>query len=113
MEENRYAVDMSKKYEWGWKSVDNVVSLRSKEWKLICTANGRIVPAYLFDLVNDPMEERNLIKDIRYHGLDNEYKQELMDMLKDDIQYKYGSIKDEVKSNKEDNQGKEIERNLI
>jgi hypothetical protein len=97
VEENRYAVEMSEKYEWGWRSVDNVVSLRTVDRKLICTANGSIEPAYLFDLVEDPGEENNLIDDPGRQQEVLHLKGKLMEMIKDDIQYKYDTIKEEVK----------------
>ncbi|MBN1390532.1 MAG: sulfatase [Candidatus Thermoplasmatota archaeon] len=101
VEENRYAMEMSHKYQWGWRSVDSLVSLRSNDKKLICTANGHIKPAYFFDIKNDPDEEHNLIDDPDHANEIALLEKILNDMIREDDQYKYGSIKDEVKGIKD------------
>ena len=98
VEENRYAVEMSKKYEWGWNSVDSLVSLRTVHRKLICTANGAIEPAYFFDLDKDPGEKENMIHDEHHSGEVASMLKDLMSLLESDDQYKYETIKKEVKS---------------
>lgn len=98
VEDNKYAIDMKSKYEWGWNAIDNIVSLRSIDRKLICSADGGLIPIYFYDLVEDPGEERNLIDD---EGSKDQIKEMLIflkEMLKDDFQYRYNMIKKEVKS---------------
>jgi arylsulfatase A-like enzyme len=101
VEENRYAVEMSEKYEWGWNSVDSVVSLRSIDRKLICTANGSIEPAYFYDLTNDPDERENLIADRSRSKEIGSMLRSLMSILESDDQYKYDTLKKEAKSIKD------------
>ncbi|OVE76425.1 hypothetical protein BVX97_00880 [bacterium E08(2017)] len=61
VESNRRAHELHEKSSWGWTDVDSFVSLRSDSHKLICTANGKLVPYELYDLKNDPGETENII----------------------------------------------------
>lgn len=45
---NKHTYEMHKKFDWGWAGHDSLVSLRTDEWKLICTANGEVKPYMLF-----------------------------------------------------------------
>ncbi|MFB6075234.1 MAG: sulfatase [Haloarculaceae archaeon] len=59
--ENKLTYRMDQQYDFGWNDLDSLVSIRSDEWKLICTANGEIKPAELYHLAQDPSESRNLL----------------------------------------------------
>lgn len=59
--ENRLTYRMNESYDWGWNELDSLVSLRSNEWKLICTANGDLEPVELYHVAQDPAESRNLV----------------------------------------------------
>jgi arylsulfatase A-like enzyme len=58
--ENRLTYRMDENYEFGWNDLDSLVSVRTNEWKLICTANGDLVPTELYHIAPDPAESRNL-----------------------------------------------------
>ncbi|MGA1873930.1 MAG: sulfatase-like hydrolase/transferase [Thermoplasmatota archaeon] len=96
--DNLHAAEMERKFEWGWKEIDSLVSLRSPERKLICTANGEISPYHFYNLETDPFEENDLIDDPNYSEEVSRYHEELLDLLGDDPQYRYHSMKGEVKS---------------
>ena len=53
---NRHVMEMDARHGWGWKQNDSLVALRQNDYKLICTANGKLVPHLLFDLRCDPQE---------------------------------------------------------
>ena len=57
--ENRLTYRMDENYEFGWNDLDSLVSVRTNEWKLICTANGDLVPTELYHVAQDPAESRN------------------------------------------------------
>ncbi|MGA1792806.1 MAG: sulfatase-like hydrolase/transferase [Thermoplasmatota archaeon] len=96
--ENLHASEMTRRFKWGWKEIDSLVSLRSRTRKLICTADGNITPYMFFDLERDPKEEKDLMNDPHYRDEVGSFHQELLDLLKDDMQFRYDSMKGEVKS---------------
>jgi arylsulfatase A-like enzyme len=61
--ENKLTHRMNENYEFGWNDLDSLVSVRSNEWKLICTANGDLEPTELYHIAQDPAESRNLLDD--------------------------------------------------
>lgn len=60
--ENKLTHRMNENYEFGWNDIDSLVSIRSNEWKLICTANGDLEPQELYHIAQDPAESRNLLE---------------------------------------------------
>lgn len=63
--ENRLTYRMDESYEFGWNDLDSLVSVRTNEWKFICTANGDLEPTELYHVAQDPAEHRNLLDDDR------------------------------------------------
>ncbi|TKX61661.1 hypothetical protein EXE48_07625 [Halorubrum sp. ASP1] len=60
---NKLTKKMNEQYDFGWNELDSLVSIRSNEWKLICTANGDLRPTELYHIAQDPSESRNLLED--------------------------------------------------
>jgi arylsulfatase A-like enzyme len=91
-EENKHADSMKKKFKWGWNHIDNLVSIRTNDQKLICLANGRIEPLHFFDLTKDPEEENDLVEMTPIKEDIEELLNKLKEMLKNDNQYSQGSF---------------------
>lgn len=83
---NKFAREMNDKYEFGWSNLDSLVSLRTDEWKLICTANGELEPVELYYIAQDPAESRNLIAD--ENGVVEDIFGQLTELLDDDDQWR-------------------------
>jgi arylsulfatase A-like enzyme len=75
--ENKLTHKMNENYEFGWNELDSLVSIRSNEWKLICTANGDLVPTELYHIAQDPAESRNLLDE------ETETVEDMLDRLVD------------------------------
>jgi len=93
--ENQHAADMNRKFEWGWNRIDNLVSLRTNDSKLICLANGNLEPHLFYELKSDPRERKNLIDSPSRSGRINKMFSVLKDMVKDDPQYLLGTKEEE------------------
>jgi len=100
--ENKLTYQMNENYDFGWNELDSLVSLRSNEWKLICTANGDLEPVELYHIAQDPAEERNLIE--TNTDVAEDYFERLHGMLSDDDQrYVTGeSLDEETRDHLED-----------
>ena len=104
VEANKHCYEMNQKYEWGWTGVDSLVSIRSNQWKLICTANGEIRSYMLFDLANDSEENINLIHEDRCQGVVQRLHKEIRTMIGDDRQFEIvgktvdGDVAEKLKS---------------
>jgi len=96
--ENLHASEMTRRFKWGWKEIDSLVSLRSPTRKLICTADGSIEPYMFFDVEMDPEEDSNLMGVANHEVEIGSFHKELLEMLKDDMQFRYDSLKGEVKN---------------
>ncbi|XGI82750.1 sulfatase [Halorutilales archaeon Cl-col2-1] len=83
--ENKFARDMNDRYEFGWSDLDSLVSLRTDDWKLICTANEQLEPVELYHIAQDPAESRNLIDDELEKA--DELFGELSELLEEDDQW--------------------------
>ncbi|MCK5774425.1 MAG: sulfatase-like hydrolase/transferase, partial [Thermoplasmata archaeon] len=88
---NQHASEMNEKYRWGWKAIDNLVSLRTPTHKLICLANGQLEPTHLYDLYRDPGETENLISKGTHGPLISALFSRLKEMIGDDHQFMIGS----------------------
>jgi arylsulfatase A-like enzyme len=82
--ENALTREMNERYDFGWNQLDSLVSLRSNEWKLICTANGDIVPTELYHIAQDPSESRNLLNE--EEAVVEEYFERVEDLVGGDDQ---------------------------
>ncbi len=82
--ENKLTHRMNENYDFGWNELDSLVSLRSNEYKLICTANGDLEPVELYNIAQDPGEARNLIED--ESEVAEEYFERLQARIGDDDQ---------------------------
>lgn len=89
VKENIHAREMDEKHDWGWHDIPPLVCMRTNKYKLICTAQGEIVPVMLFNLEVDPREEENLLGQV---PVQTDLKNELMEILKDDEQWKKGKV---------------------
>jgi arylsulfatase A-like enzyme len=100
--ENKLTYRMNENYDFGWNELDLLVSLRSNEWKLICTANGDLEPVELYHIAQDPGESRNLIEE--ESEVATEYFERLQAMIGDDDQrYVTGDeVDDETRDHLED-----------
>jgi len=100
--ENKLTYRMNERYDFGWNEIDSLVSLRSNEWKLICTANGDLEPVELYHIAQDPAEYRNLIEE--YPDVAEEFFERILERVGDDEQrYKTGeSVTDETRDHLED-----------
>jgi len=100
--ENKLTHKMNENYEFGWNELDSLVSVRSNEWKLICTANGELEPTELYHIAQDPAESRNLIEE------ESDVAADLFDHLvkwigDDDQRYETADrVDDETRSHLED-----------
>jgi len=81
---NAFAARMAERTEFGWDDLDSLVSIRSNEWKLICTANGELVPRELYHIALDPGEDRNVIDS--HETIVDEYLDRLKNEIEDDTQ---------------------------
>lgn len=91
--ENRHTYEMNQKFDWGWSGHDSLVSIRTEDWKLICTANGSIIPYMLFEKEN---EEKNIIEN--HPEIVEELKNKLFKIIEGDKQYEItssGKIEDQ------------------
>jgi arylsulfatase A-like enzyme len=93
--ENLHAKDMSRKFSWGWNRIDNLVSLRTNDQKLICLANGELVPCHFYDLASDPGEKRDLVNSPSHSDQMDELFNVLYEMVKGDPQYLLGTKEEE------------------
>lgn len=84
---NSHCYTMNEKYEWGWKGIDSLISLRSSKGKLICTANEVIRPYQFFDLERDKKEDVNLVNEIAYKDTVRIYLSRLMQLIERDRQF--------------------------
>jgi len=92
---NLHASNMHSQYSWGWVGIDSLVSLRTNTHKLICLANGEIRPFALFDLMEDPAEQHNLLA--QQPGRVQTMLAALMALLADDQQWRMaGAAVDET-----------------
>jgi arylsulfatase A-like enzyme len=82
--ENKLTKKMNEKYDFGWNELDSLVSIRSNEWKLICTANGDLQPTELYHIAQDPAESRNLLED--NNNIAEELFEQLVEWIGDDDQ---------------------------
>lgn len=100
--ENKLTYRMNENYDFGWNELDSLVSLRSNEWKLICTANGDLEPVELYHIAQDPAEYQNLIED--HPDVAEEFFERVLDRVGDDDQrYKSGeSVTDDTRDHLED-----------
>lgn len=100
--ENKLTYRMSEEYEFGWNDLDSLVSLRSNEWKLICTANGDLEPIELYHIAQDPAESRNRLHD--EPEIVQTYFNQLTELLEnDDQRYVTGErLKSETRDHLED-----------
>lgn len=100
--ENKLTYRMNENYDFGWNELDLLVSLRSNEWKLICTANGDLEPTELYHVAQDPGESRNRIED--EPEIATEYFERLQELIGDDDQrYVTGEeVDDATRDNLED-----------
>ncbi len=93
--ENQHAADMNRKFDWGWNRIDNLVSLRTNDSKLICLANGDLAPHLFYDLKSDPGEKKNLLDPPSLSDRMSELFTVLKEMVKDDPQYLLGTQEEE------------------
>jgi arylsulfatase A-like enzyme len=100
--ENELTYRMNENYDFGWNELDSLVSLRSNEWKLVCTANGDLEPVELYHVAQDPGEDRNRLED--EPDVAREYFERLETMLEgDDQRYVTGDrVDDETRDHLED-----------
>lgn len=100
--ENTLTHRMNQRYEFGWNNIDSLVSLRSNEWKLICTVNGDPEPVELYHIAQDPSEYENCIDE--HPDVADDFFERLYGLISaDDQRYQSGqSVDDDVKSNLED-----------
>lgn len=99
---NKLTHQMNEQYDFGWNDIDSLVSLRTNEWKLICTANGDLEPVELYHVAQDPAESRNRIDD--RPDVAEEFFDQLLDRIGDDDQ-RYATaddVGDEVRGHLED-----------
>ena len=100
--ENKLTHKMNESYEFGWNELDSLVSIRSNDWKLICTANGDLQPSELYHIAQDPAESRNLLDN--EEGVVEELLDHLVECIGDDTQrYKTAdTVGDETRKHLED-----------
>ncbi|WP_410764644.1 sulfatase [Haloferax sp. DFSO60] len=92
--ENKLTHKMNENYDFGWNELDSLVSIRSNDWKLICTANGDLEPVELYNIAQDPGEHRNCLDE--QQDVAEEYFDKLTSLIGDDDQ-RYATA-DEVDS---------------
>jgi arylsulfatase A-like enzyme len=95
--ENLHASQMKERFKWGWNAIDSLISIRTMDRKLICTADGEPKPIHLYRLDTDPSEENDLIDDPDSMDDIKELRQKLMALVGDDMQFRYETVKGEVK----------------
>lgn len=82
--ENKLTHRMNENYEFGWNELDSLVSIRSNQWKLICTANGDLQPTELYHIAQDPAESRNLLDE--KEDIVKDFYDKIVELIGDDDQ---------------------------
>jgi arylsulfatase A-like enzyme len=100
--ENKLTHKMNNRYDFGWNELDSLVCLRSNDWKLICTANGKLEPTELYNIAQDPSESRNLLD--TEEDVVAEYFDKIQEMLDGDSQMRINAdeVDEKTKSQLED-----------
>jgi arylsulfatase A-like enzyme len=100
--ENKLTHKMNNRYDFGWNELDSLVCLRSNDWKLICTANGKLEPTELYNIAQDPSESRNLLD--TEEDVVAEYFDKIQEMLDGDTQMRVNAdeVDEKTKSQLED-----------